>query len=376
MPSPPAELLVARPGDLAGLRARQGLGRVVIDTARLQYRNLLPHALKYGIWALAPGGTLLVRDRSPNTFDLGPRFVSAKLVRQWVFKLLAQDAELVRLDIPGGEIELVRTRPPTPMGWSAGVVFSGQEAELPRLRACLDALLRQPELAMGGEIMVSGPAGAEDCLTGYPGVRYRTFDMPPGPRVMIGRKKNDLIRALRGPRIAILHTRILLAPDCLAQVPVEFEIASPRVFVAGRHGPEDYLSLGVHDSGLPGRVPLLAPSSLRRMPVARYLALFDQGPPYVDGGVFFVRKDVHARCPLHEHVAWDEAEDIEWSARALAEGILLDLAPAATATSAVSKLRTPGLPRALLGPARLVRAALQAAMHQGRDRVLRLTGRR
>lgn len=374
MPSPPAERLVTRAGDLAGLRAAQGLGRVVIDTARLKYRNLLPHALKYGIWSLAPGGTLLVRDRAPNTFDLGPRFVSGKLLRQWVFKLLAEDAELVRLDIPGGEIELVRTRPPTPPGWSAGVVFSGRDAELPQLRACLDALLRQPELAMDGEIMVSGPAGAEACLDGYPAVRYRAFDLPPGPRVMIGRKKNDLIRALRGPRIAILHTRILLDPDCLARVPAEFEILSPRVFTSGS---EDYLSLGVHDSGMPGRVPLLAPNSLRRLPVSRYLELFDQGPAYVDGGVFFVRKDIHARCPLHAHVAWDEVEDIEWSARALAEGILIDLAPAATARSAVSKLRPPGgLPRALLGPARRARAAMQAALHRGRDRVLRLIGRR
>ncbi|MFC7610860.1 hypothetical protein [Teichococcus aestuarii] len=132
------EFVVSGREDLYRLKGMRGLSRVVIHTQRLVYRNLLMHALKYGVWALEPGGTLLVRDRSPNVFDLWPRFVSFKLIRQWTYKALAQDAAPVRLDTTAGEIEMVRTRPLTPAGWGAGVVFSGQEAELPRLRACLD----------------------------------------------------------------------------------------------------------------------------------------------------------------------------------------------------------------------------------------------
>jgi len=372
------EFVVTGRDDLYRLKAMRNLTRVVIHTRRLTYRNLLPHALKYAAWALAPGGTLLICDGSPNVFDLWPRFVSFKMVRQWIFKLLAGEAELVRLDIPAGEIELRRTRLPTPPGWGAGVVFSGQDSELPRLRQCLDALRQQPELAAerGGEILVCGPAEASDCLAGYPQARYLPYEMPPGPRVMICGKKNALIRALKGPRILVLHTRVLLAPDTLRHVPEEFEIITPRVFAEGPTGPEDYLSLGVHDPSIPGQVPRLTPSSLRRVPAEHYLDLYAQGAPYVDGGVFMVRKDVHERCPLNEDVAWDEVEDLEWCTRALAAGFLIDLAPEATATSVVAKLRSPRLPAQVVQWLRDGKFAVQAGRHRLRDRAERWLERR
>jgi len=372
------EFVVTGREDLYRLKAMHGLSRVVVETRRLIHRNLLPHALKYAAWALVPGGTLLVRDASPNVFDLWPRFVSSKMVRQWTFKLLAGEAELVRLDSAAGEIELRRTRLPTPPGWSAGVVFSGQEAELPRLRQCLDALLRQPELSpeREGEIVVCGPAAASDSIAGYRQVRYLPYEMPPGPRVMICGKKNALIHALQGPRVLVLHTRVLLAPDTLRHVPEEFEIITPRVFADGPAGREDYLSLGVHDPSLPGQAPRLTPSSLRRVPAERYLDLYAQGAPYVDGGVFMVRKDVHARCPLNEDVAWDEVEDLEWCTRALAAGFLIDLAPEATATSVVAKLRSPPLPPQVIRLLRSGKFAALAGRHRLRDQIERLLERR
>lgn len=373
-----SEFTVSGREDLYRLKTMRGLSRVVIRTERLIYRNLMAHALKYGLWALQPGGRLLVQDNSPNVFDLWPRFVSFKLIRQWTYKLTAGEADPLRLDTDKGEIELVRTRPPTPAGWGAGVVFSGQEAELPRLHACLDALLRQPELRpeQGGEILVCGPSGGEACLEGYPQVGYLAHDLPSGPRVMICRKKNALIRALKGPRIAILHSRVLLAPDTLRHVPEEFEIITPRVFTQGDGAREDYLSLGVHDTGLPGHVPRLTPSSLRRVPAERYLDLYARGLPYVDGGLFCVRKDVHERCPLNEAVAWDEAEDLEWCLRALAAGFLIDLAPQAEAVSAVAKLRASSLPPRLTRWLRGGKFAVQAGRHRLRDRAERWLGRR
>jgi hypothetical protein len=207
-------------------------------------------------------------------------------------------------------------------------------------------------------------------------VGYLVHDMPPGPRVMICAKKNALIRHLRGPRVIVMHSRITLAPDTLRHVPPEFEIATPRVMSAGRDGWDDYLSLGVHDAGLPGYAPRLTASSLRQIAVERYLDLYDNGPAYVDGGVFMVRKDIHARCPLNDDVAWDEAEDLEWSLRALADGILLDLAPDATAYSAVGKLRSLPLPAAPARWVRGARASLFAMRHRLRDQAERLAGRR
>lgn len=372
------EFVVSSREDLYRLKALRGLSRVVIHTQRLTYRNLVPHALKYGVWALEPGGTLLVCDSSPNVFDLWPRFVSFKLIRQWTYKLLAGEAEPVRLDIERGEIELRRTRPPTPPGWGAGVVFSGQEAELPRLRKCLDGLLQQPELLpeRGGEIMVCGPAAAAGCVDDYPQVQYLPYEMPPGPRVMICGKKNALIRALKGPRVVVMHTRIVFEPDTLRHVPDEFEITTPRVFSEGPAGLEDYLSLGVHDSDIPGYAPRLTSSNLRRVPVERYLDLYEQGVPYVDGGVFMVRKDVHARCPLNENVAWDEGEDLEWCARALVDGFLVDLAPEARAVSVVGKLRSLPVPPQVMRWIRHSKFTLYASRYRLRDRLERWAGRR
>ena len=51
------------------------------------------------------------------------------------------------------------------------------------------------------------------------------------------------------------------------------------------------------------------------MPAERYLDLYARGLPYVDGGLFCVRKDVHERCPLNEAVAWDEAEELNLEGR-------------------------------------------------------------
>ncbi|MFC3125971.1 hypothetical protein ACFOD4_12955 [Pseudoroseomonas globiformis] len=364
--------------DLYRLKRLRGLSRVVVETRCFTYRNLLPHALKYGIWALRPGGTLLVRDASPNVFDLWPRFVSFKTVRQWSHKLLAYDAEPLRLDIKAGEIEFRRTRPVPPCGWSAGVVFSGREAELPQLRRCLDALLLQPELSpeRDGEITVCGPAESASYLDSYSSIRYLPYEMPSGPRVLLCGKKNALIRALKGPRIIVMHSRIQLAPDTLRHVPDEFEITTPRVLVETRSGREDYLSLGVHDSLMPGYAPRLVPSNLRRVPAGRYLDLYEQGPPYVDGGVFMLRKDVHERCPLNEAVAWDEAEDLEWCGRALAEGLLIDLAPEAEAASAVGELGSLPVSPRIMRRLRNGKFAIQAARHRLRDRAERWMGRR
>ena len=368
--------VVRTASDLYRLKRAEGLSSVVVDTKRLKFRNLVPHGLKYATWALRPGGTLLVRDNGANVYDLWPRFVSFKLMRQWTFKLLAADTELVRLDTVAGEIELVRRRPPTPPGWSAGVVFSGRAEEVPQLRRCLDSLLLQPELRgeSGGEIVVSGPEAARSCVAGYNGVDYHGFEMPPGPRVMICAKKNDLIRRLRSPRLAIMHTRITLAPDTLRHAPTEFELLTPRVLSRGPAGWEDYLSLGVHDSALPGYAPRLTPSSMRRSAVDNYLELYDHGTPYLDGGVFFVRKDVHERCPLNDDIAWDEVEDLEWSTRAIAAGFLIDIAPEVIAYSAVAKLRSLPLPPALGRLARAARFGVRAAGYRAQDCAERLLG--
>jgi hypothetical protein len=276
-----------------------------------------------------------------------------------VERLCVQDA--VRCQGEGGGIELKRTASVLVPGWSAGVVFSGRESEVPQLRACLKGLRSQPELsaARGGEIVVCGPKRELGFLREFPEVRYLEFEMPPG-RVMITRKKNALMRALRGPRLAILHTRVVLEPGALAAVPREFDLCSPNTAVVdgGRRVP--YLSLCATPSVQPGRTPYDASHTMRGAKGGDPLELYDRGTLFIDGGAFFVAKRVHEACALDDSVAWLEGEDIEWCVRAQSQGFLVELARGAGALSLTNKL--PPLPRSgLLHAAARAWAALKTA---------------
>jgi len=317
--------------DLPSLgRARQLVDRdeVVLRTARLHERRLLPVALKAALWALKPGGRLRIVDDAVG---------AAEELHLLVDRLCAGDA--VRCQTDDGSLELRRTSSILKAGWSAGVVFSGRDGEVAQLRACLKGLRAQPELAAarGGEIVVCGPIRDLAFLREFPEVRYLEFEMPPG-RVMIARKKNFLMRALAGPRLAVLHTRVVLEPGALAAVPREFELCSPNTAVidGGRRVP--YLSLCASPSVQAGRTPYDASHTMRGAKGGDPLELYDRGTLFIDGGAFFVTRRVHESCALDDSVAWLEGEDIEWCVRAQSQGHLVELARGAGALSQTNKL--------------------------------------
>ena len=313
-------------------RARQLVDQdeVVVRTARLRERRLLPVALRAALWAVKPGGRIRIEDDAVADEDL----------HLLVDALCRHDA--VRCHGEGDAIELKRTASVLTAGWSAGVVFSGRDSEVPQLRACLKGLRAQPELsaARGGEIVVCGPRRDLAFLREFPEVRYLEFEMPPG-RVMITRKKNALMRALHGPRLAVLHTRVVLEPGALAAVPREFDLCSPNTAVieAGRRVP--YLSLCATPSVPPGRTPYDASHTMRGAKGGDPLELYDRGTLFIDGGAFFVTKRVHEACALDDSVAWLEGEDIEWCVRAQSRGFLVELARGAGALSQTNKLPQP-----------------------------------
>ncbi|MEI9851637.1 MAG: hypothetical protein WDN24_13225 [Sphingomonas sp.] len=107
-------------------------------------------------------------------------------VRQQSFKIYRDDAELVELDNAGLRLVFARRRPVTPPGWSAGIIFSGDEKEMPFVSRAIDGLREQPELsaARGGQIMVCGPAAARSlsrCLGRCRICRLRGGPAPSGP---------------------------------------------------------------------------------------------------------------------------------------------------------------------------------------------------
>ena len=333
---------------LGRVRQLVDLDEVVVRTARLRGRGLLPVALKAALWALKPGGHVRIVDDGPRDAT-SPWEAPSNNLNHWVSLLASRDA--VRCAAEGeGEIVLKRTASVLAPGWSAGVVFSGRDSEIPQLHACLKGLVAQPELAAarGGEIVVCGPQRELGFLREFPEVRYLEFEMPPG-RVMITQKKNALMRALRGPRLAVLHTRIVLAPGALAAVPREFDLCSPNTHVveSGRRVP--YLSLCAAPAFRPGSTPYDLSHTMRGVRSGDPLELYARGALFIDGGAFFVTRRVHEACALDDGVAWLEGEDIEWCLRAQAQGFLVELARGAGALSQTNKLPLqprPGLARA------------------------------
>jgi hypothetical protein len=346
--------------DIAGLtllKKAQGLNHVVLETGGLKRRNLLRHAIKYAHWALARGGRLEIRDDGPLRFDLTPGTIPFPQVRQQVFKLLGQEAVLEDLDDAARRIVMRRVNPSLPPGFGAGIIFSGHETEIPALNAAVAGLRRQPELApeAGGQIMICGPAASRHLIGEAPDVSYLPFENPPGSRAFITRKKNALVDALQQSRVIIQHARITLAAGCLAALPREFDVLTPRVeyHEAGRVVPYlDWMKLPVLDGeetprGLPSRI------SYDR---SRYLGLMAApGRATIDGGLFIARRALAQAVPLNSDLAWGEAEDAEWSARLHAAGALIDLAPEALALSQSCKL-----PRRYIDHPRLTRAATPA----------------
>ncbi len=342
--------------ELVSLRDHCDLTRVILYTREFKYRNLLPQLFRYGLWALAPGGELLIRDAGRSAVHRLPYEIGFNQVSAIAARYLARDAERFETDL-SGSFGYRRTSPMTPAGWSAGIMFSGAVAELPLLERCVAGLRAQPELTgPTGEIAICGPAAAAAAAARF-GARYLAYDSG-SARFMIGAKKTFLIESLTKPRIIILHARIVLDAGTLARFPREFDIVTPRVELDLGRRAVPYLDFNIVDYGDGTDVAGLTGAPLH-YPRRRYLEYLRYGIPYIDGGVFAVRRDAYRNIPLHACLAWGEQEDLEWSQRARALGFLVDLAPDARAVSQTSKLRRPLFPAEMIDSAG--RTALRAA---------------
>ncbi|MCI3132737.1 hypothetical protein [Phenylobacterium aquaticum] len=355
--------------DLAELRTSLDLDHVTVHTQNLKYRGLMPLALKYALFALRPGGRLEIIDAGGSETSSPAFEIAFNLVRQWTFKLIGRDVTLIDVDPRAGRMVLERTRPVTPPGWAAGVIFSGADAEIPVLEKCLLGLLAQPELiGEGGDIAVCGPTRDLGFLAAFPAVRYLPYDPPASSRFLVGAKKNFLVASLSAPRVAVMHARIVLQPGALAATPREFDIGSPNVLIeeGGRLAP--YLSLCFTDATTPGRMPRRLSTTLRNVWKADPLEIHQLGAPYVDGGVFMAMRSVYDACSLDPNIAWGEAEDVEWCYRAAVNGYLVDLFPTAIAVSQTNKLArrphlSPGLKLLTMHGVRAARHLYAAARH-------------
>lgn len=328
--------------DLQALRQQAGLERVDLRMDQLLQGNLPLYAARFALWSLREGGTLHVH--APTTL------ASVSVVTgRWAFQLLvmmfckALDGwgEVIAHDLQARTLVCRRTRAPLQRGpWSAAVMFSGSAGEVSGLKKCLGGLLAQPEIREGGQVLVCGPAAGEALVdVGGAGgvVQYLAVETPErAGRFMIGEKKNIAIRALRHERVLVCHTRIVLREGCLAAMPAEFDLITPRVWVQGAEAMLPYLDLGLFatDSAALYSDKASAPCHYDR---ARWLHGVAQRYPYIDGALFCVRKSLAQRVALSDSIGWGEAEDSEWALRLVHGGRLVELAPQAHAESTSCK---------------------------------------
>lgn len=332
-------LAIGSIADLETAKYASDLSEVVVHTDGFKYRGLLPHALKYGFWALRPGGTLTILDGGPEHSFLATGSVSFHTVRQLTFALLGPGSSIKSIDYEACTIQLERTAPRLGETWGAGVIFSGQASETPELITCLDALSKQSVLAGRKAVYVCMPQeGDKGFLEDFPDTNIVAFEYAGGKPFPIARKKNTLVEEMAGDKIAILHARIKLDPDALTKAPPEFDFAAPNVQldVEGRRVP--YLAYSTIDPIVPYSVPRSMPRNTRNLGSKSYLTALARRRPFIDGGAILASRQAYLDCPQNPYLGWGDAEDIEWCRRAELNGYLVDFHPAVTCLSSTNKV--------------------------------------
>jgi len=331
---------VSSVSDLHALRRTAGLDRVELQMDDLLRGNLPLYAVRYAMWSLRVGGTMHLH--APTTVA-SVSVVTGRTAWQLLVMQVCKGTdgwgEVTQHDLAARTLTCMRSREPTPPGpWSAAVMFSGSESEFPLLKRCVSALQAQPQIGDGGQILVCGPAAGEPVAMSVPGVEYMSIETPSrAGRFMIGAKKNLAMQALRHERILVCHTRMALRPGCLSAMPDEFDVITPRVFVAGKHHPLPYLDLGIFTADSTS-LTSTRPATPCHYDRGTWLARVGRGYPYIDGGLFCLRKSLAANVPLSDSIGWGEAEDGEWALRLLHGGHLIELAVDAAADSLTCKI--------------------------------------
>lgn len=333
-------MIVSNPSHWESLRKASGEARIEIDADPFLKGNQPLYLMRSTIFALQQGGEAIVRaPRSLDAMGVVPGAPSFQFLVQIAAKAIDGLGVLIHVDVPSRTFRFQRTAPtPSPEPWSAVVIFSGREEELPFLRRCTESLLLQPELAEGGQVAICGPAAAQGLVAGWPGVEYLVVETPSqAGRFLVGRKKNAAAGHLCHEKILVCHARIVLEPGCLSRMPKEFDVITPRVSIlnpAKRRIPYlDLLFIHLAGTFLHTQKPLVDlgyPRRTWRDNLAQYL-------PYVDGGLFCARRSLLAEVPLSEVVAWGEGEDVEWCQRVLMAGRMVELCPDAEALSLSNK---------------------------------------
>lgn len=331
------ELHISCIEDLAALRRladRKSLNIKISST--LIVKKYIGMLARYVIWALEPQG--VARITLPKLEDDPCYGLVAKwpLVVQQIGRWLRNDGEIIGIDVSTFCITIRRTSSKTAGSWGCGLVVSGSESELPLIQKWIESITRQEDVSIT-DLAICGPSKAA-CLYKDIKVRFIPFDDANDllGRFFICSKKNHLMKSLSGDKLLISHARISFDKSCLANMPAEFDLITPRVCLFTTSG-IPYLDWNVvavkHGHTVSHGGPL--PIGYDRNNWRKY---YPYSAPYIDGGLFAVSRVQFARVPMRSNAAWGEAEDVEWCADITADSGMVELAERSVAVSATNKL--------------------------------------
>lgn len=331
------ELYISNVDDLERLRRLTDQRSLILKISSMQIvEKYIGMFTRYVIWALEKNG--VARINLPQLENDPCYGLAAKwpLVVQQIGRWLRNDGEIINIDAVASFICIKRTSEKTPASWGCGLVVSGAESELPLVKKWLDSVTSQKNVFIA-DLAICGPLKAARLYENLP-ARYIPFDDVSDllGRFLICRKKNHLMASLKGEKLLISHARISFEQTCLATMPREFDLITPRVCLFTTSG-LPYLDWNFiivkHGQTVSHGGPL--PIGFNRYNWRKY---YPFSAPYIDGGLFAVSRLQFERTPMRSDAAWGEAEDVEWCANITADSGLVELAEHSIAVSATNKL--------------------------------------
>jgi hypothetical protein len=340
------EIMISTIDDVYSIQNKKNAAAVVrIDVRSLKRTGAIRYAFKYALWALKVGGELVVQDAPRSGFGFSTRSMDFWQIRNELFKVLKDDVSLIALDDADGTICVRKTKDSyRNSGFTFGLVFSGNEAELAQLQPALESIAHIRGLSdFPHEVVICGPSTFDSAALvakfhSLP-IRYLAVDdVFQGNRVMITKKKNALIDTAAFNVVCLSHARILYAESFVACIQAkQFDALTPKVIYNANGQRRKYLDFTLSGSYDTSRANTYSVLSHEVLPdnVLHYMA---RRVPYIDGGLTILNKDKIGNIRYCPDLAWGEAEDIDLCARLYYDGFLIDYASECECESQTTKI--------------------------------------
>lgn len=157
-------------------------------------------------------------------------------------------------------------------------------------------------------------------------------------RIDIGSKKNSCIDLCQTSHLAVAHSRIRFSEDFFERLPEEFDVITPAIYIKYNGRKFNYLDLGFTNFDV-NRAMLLTPSVNFSYKKNSWIDKLCTHKPYIDGGLFLIKKSIFESNRFDPRIAWNESEDLYWSTMVLSNGRILELDILSEAYSSTYKLK-------------------------------------